>query len=405
MGTEKDQQQQELRNFLVRVPSHEEVSEKSGAQPLPSLFRPSSEPPASFTQAFSFVKNSEFYTPPPPPPPSSSNEASSSAGASLNSSLKAIQFLSILGMFGGHLQISYQIMCLVKMHVLCISVCATIYFIQIIFTIGYAKYKRALSYGLFYAMLMCVTVFCSNQEDVIKPLHEVTRTALLHDCTLLCGWSVEECARYLETIKTYENKPADNILERTDNDYLSRLSSALTTVRRVNKNDVVSLGSAFGTLSGIIGASMEDLARCPGIGEHKASNDDPQSRRINYLADSHQKRSSQDKDDLLQSNIIKDNLLQSSFIKDDLLHLSSSPAFEGKHHQIEHQPSVRQGGIPVITPPVGLVHLSMFRFNIPDSLKMAQTSMYLPRLSIGRIFQRRRVQIMQLFHSSELSLL
>ncbi|XP_059076027.1 uncharacterized protein LOC131042706 isoform X4 [Cryptomeria japonica] len=123
----------------------------------------------------------------------------------------------------------------------------------------------------------------------------------------------------------------------------------------------------------------------------QASNDDPQSRRINYLADSHQRRSSQDKDDLLQSSIIKVDLLQSSFIKDDLLHLSSSPAFEGKHHQMEHQPSVRQGGIPVITPPVGLVHLSMFRFNVPDSLKMAQTSMYLPRLSIGRIFQRRHV--------------
>ncbi|KAH9301894.1 hypothetical protein KI387_013477 [Taxus chinensis] len=106
-------------------------------------------------------------------------------------------------------------------------------------------------------------------EDVTKPLHEVTRTVLLHDCTLLCGWSVEECARYLETIKTYENKPADLIQERTDNDYLSKLSIALTTVRRVNKNDVVTLGSAFGTLSGIMGASMEDLARCPGIGEHK----------------------------------------------------------------------------------------------------------------------------------------
>jgi DNA repair protein Rad10 len=25
-------------------------------------------------------------------------------------------------------------------------------------------------------------------EDVVKPLHEITRTALLHDCTLLCGW-------------------------------------------------------------------------------------------------------------------------------------------------------------------------------------------------------------------------
>lgn len=29
---------------------------------------------------------------------------------------------------------------------------------------------------------------CWNQEDVIKPLLEVTKTALLHDCTLLCGW-------------------------------------------------------------------------------------------------------------------------------------------------------------------------------------------------------------------------
>lgn len=36
--------------------------------------------------------------------------------------------------------------------------------------------------------------------------------------------SVEECARYLETLKTYENKPADSIQERTDNDYLSRVS-------------------------------------------------------------------------------------------------------------------------------------------------------------------------------------
>ncbi|XP_058084746.1 DNA excision repair protein ERCC-1 isoform X4 [Magnolia sinica] len=106
-------------------------------------------------------------------------------------------------------------------------------------------------------------------EDVIKPLLEVTRTALLHDCTLLCGWSLEECGRYLETIKVYENKPADSIQERMDTDYMSRLNHALTAVRHVNKNDVVTLGSAFGSLSRIMDASMEDLARCPGIGERK----------------------------------------------------------------------------------------------------------------------------------------
>ncbi len=87
----------------------------------------------------------------------------------------------------------------------------------------------------------------------------------------------------------YENKPADNIQERTDNDYLSRvgliclpialhhvlghccgalsdvnkhytglfylrffhlvvmqLTGALTSVRHVNRTDVVTLGSTFG---------------------------------------------------------------------------------------------------------------------------------------------------------------
>ncbi|KAL5682631.1 hypothetical protein ACJX0J_009016, partial [Zea mays] len=106
-------------------------------------------------------------------------------------------------------------------------------------------------------------------EDVIKPLHEITRTALLHDCTLLCGWSLEECGRYLETIKVYENKPADSIREHMDNDYLSRLTHGLTSIRHVNKTDVVTLGSSFGSLSQIMNGSMDELARCPGIGERK----------------------------------------------------------------------------------------------------------------------------------------
>ncbi|KAL1542234.1 Excision repair cross-complementation group 1 [Salvia divinorum] len=47
------------------------------------------------------------------------------------------------------------------------------------------------------------------------------------------------------------------------------LGDALTSVRHVNKTDVVTLGSTFGSLSNIMDASMEDLARCPGIGERK----------------------------------------------------------------------------------------------------------------------------------------
>ncbi|CAI5501987.1 unnamed protein product, partial [Closterium sp. Naga37s-1] len=80
-----------------------------------------------------------------------------------------------------------------------------------------------------------------------------------------------ECARYLETLKSYENKPANGIQERVDSDYISRLTSALTSIRHVNKTDALTLGTNFGTLANIMGASMDDLSRCPGIGEKKVS--------------------------------------------------------------------------------------------------------------------------------------
>lgn len=57
--------------------------------------------------------------------------------------------------------------------------------------------------------------------------------------------SVDECARYLETIKIYEKKSADPIAERVENDYISRLTSALTCVRSVNRTDTVTLATNF----------------------------------------------------------------------------------------------------------------------------------------------------------------
>ena len=54
--------------------------------------------------------------------------------------------------------------------------------------------------------------------------------ALFGEFTLICGFSEMECARYLETYKSYEQKPADAIMQRTDADYLSQLTNALTQV-------------------------------------------------------------------------------------------------------------------------------------------------------------------------------
>lgn len=43
-----------------------------------------------------------------------------------------------------------------------------------------------------------------------------------------------------------------------------RLTNALTTLRSVNKTDVVTLSSNFGSLASMMNASREELVQCPG---------------------------------------------------------------------------------------------------------------------------------------------
>jgi len=84
---------------------------------------------------------------------------------------------------------------------------------------------------------------------------------------LFCIYSSEEAGRYLETYKAFEHKPPDLIMEKIENDYLSKvnlsifpnfkehtltklyftqLTHCMTHIRSVNKTDVVTLASTFG---------------------------------------------------------------------------------------------------------------------------------------------------------------
>ncbi|MEW5317184.1 MAG: hypothetical protein WDW38_008509 [Sanguina aurantia] len=119
------------------------------------------------------------------------------------------------------------------------------------------------------AYRVCVVLVHLDVEDVNKPLAEVTKAALLNDCTLLCAWSAEECGRYLETLKSYETKPASSIQERTENDYSSRLAGALTSLRGINKTDSVTLGTSFGSLADIFRGGQKEFSACPGLGPTK----------------------------------------------------------------------------------------------------------------------------------------
>ncbi|KAL8470435.1 hypothetical protein ACS0TY_033064 [Phlomoides rotata] len=273
----ENQNHQKKAPFVVRIPTYEEVVE--GSQPKPqSLFDPS----PSFSQAFNFIKNSEFYTTPPPAPPPSTGSPSrrqfvqpeppstsvSSAGSNRNSILVSNR------QKGNPLLKHIRNVRWVFADVVCdflVGQNACALYLSLRYHLLHPDYLyfriRELQKNFKLRVVLCHV----DVEDVIKPLLEVTKTALLHDCTLLCAWSLEECGRYLETIKVYENKSADLIQGQMDMDYMSRLNNALTSVRHVNKTDVVTLGSTFGSLSNIMDASMEDLARCPGIGERKVT--------------------------------------------------------------------------------------------------------------------------------------
>lgn len=116
--------------------------------------------------------------------------------------------------------------------------------------------------------LRLLLVLCDVDQHQAA-LKELTKVALVNNLTLIVAWSSAEAGRYLETYKALEHRPPDLIRQRVANDYLSHLSSALTSVRGVNKTDVVTLASNFGSLKRIARADAEELAMCNGFGPTK----------------------------------------------------------------------------------------------------------------------------------------
>ncbi|RLN50766.1 hypothetical protein BBJ28_00017308 [Nothophytophthora sp. Chile5] len=106
-------------------------------------------------------------------------------------------------------------------------------------------------------------------DDNEVALREINRVALLSDFTLVLAWSWLEAARYLETLKSYENKSATLIKEKVEAEFLPKANDVLTSIRSVNKTDVVTLLSTFGSVKGLMNASMEELSLCPGVGVKK----------------------------------------------------------------------------------------------------------------------------------------
>lgn len=108
-----------------------------------------------------------------------------------------------------------------------------------------------------------------DDENNLKGLQELNKLAFSSDFTLIYAWSNDECARYLEAFKLFENKSAASIQEKVETEYLPLLTSVLTNVRSINKTDVSTLIDTFGSFQNICNANEEQLLMCNGLGEKK----------------------------------------------------------------------------------------------------------------------------------------
>ncbi|KAH9467625.1 hypothetical protein Pst134EA_011263 [Puccinia striiformis f. sp. tritici] len=114
-------------------------------------------------------------------------------------------------------------------------------------------------------ILLCL---CDSDDHELV-LKDITKTCMINEFTLMVGWSNSEIARYIQLFKSFEKRPPDLIKEKIDDDYISKLTSVLTTVRGLNKTDVLTLATNFRSFRQIVEASPSELALCPGLGEKK----------------------------------------------------------------------------------------------------------------------------------------
>ena len=134
---------------------------------------------------------------------------------------------------------------------------------------NYVRRRLAEIRGHYQLSILLLMVDEERSDAVIESL---TLLCVSESVTVVCCWSNEEGARYLETFKVYEKKSAKMIQANVEGTYASQLTEFLTSIRSVTKRDVLTLITTFGTLKNIMQASLLQLSLCPGLGPTKCQN-------------------------------------------------------------------------------------------------------------------------------------
>lgn len=124
----------------------------------------------------------------------------------------------------------------------------------------------------FHSKRLIILLLLVDNRHPEQTIRELTRVSTMLHFTLVLAWTEHEAARYLETFKSFEHKPANAIRARDPENDAQRMVRVLTAVPRVTKSDALGLIGQFGgTLKGIMQASMNEgtLETIPGMGQTK----------------------------------------------------------------------------------------------------------------------------------------
>ena len=119
-----------------------------------------------------------------------------------------------------------------------------------------------------YRMILCHV----DIEDNASAILFLNDLCCQNSFTLILAWSEEEAARYLETVKVFNNKDPSSIIGKKDidaNDHTGQVAFALKGSIGINKTDASQLLTQFGSWKAMSQASLEELSICPGIGVKK----------------------------------------------------------------------------------------------------------------------------------------
>jgi len=106
-------------------------------------------------------------------------------------------------------------------------------------------------------------------QDNANTLRALNKLAVVSNMTMVCCWSEEEAARYLECIRAFEGKDATLIQKKEATNFADQVSDFFTACKTVNKTDAGQLVSQFGSVRAVAVATMDQLGLVPGIGEVK----------------------------------------------------------------------------------------------------------------------------------------